>query len=126
MHILQRTSEASALAATAASNPLRINELPEARKRFASFAKVHKLQRHRVLLAAHGGDHALQFVPALSRNADFRALDLCRHLEFAVADKAGHLLGRVLLETLLNLDHLPRVAKRGNLRLVPLDVFQAD
>ena len=44
-------------------------------------------------MGAHGGDDGLQFVAALAVHAHFVALNLRRHLEFAVADEAGDLLG---------------------------------
>ena len=44
-------------------------------------------------MTAHGGDDGLQFVAALAVHSHLVALDLRRHLELAVADEAGDLLG---------------------------------
>ena len=75
---------------------------------------------------AHGGDYGLQFVAALAVHAHFVALDLRRHLELAVADEPGNLLGDGALDALLDLDALPRVAERRDVRVALLHAFQAD
>ena len=77
-------------------------------------------------MGAHGGDDGLQFVAALAVHAHFVALDLRRHLELAVADEAGDLLGHGALDALLDLDALPRVAERRDVRVALLDALEAD
>jgi len=77
-------------------------------------------------MGAHGGDDGLQFVAALAVHAHFVALDLRRHLELAVADEAGDLLGHRALDAVLDLDDLPRVTKRRDVRVALLDAFHAD
>jgi len=77
-------------------------------------------------MGAHGGDDGLQFVAALAVHAHFVALDLRRHLELAVADEAGDLLGHRALDAVLDLDALPRVAERRDVRVALLDAFHAD
>ena len=77
-------------------------------------------------MGAHGGDDGLQFVAALAVHAHFVALDLRRHLELAVADEAGDLLGDGALDAIFNFDALPRVAERRDVRVALLHAFQAD
>ena len=77
-------------------------------------------------MGAHGSDDRLQFVAALAVHAHFVAQDLRRHLELTVADEAGDLLGHRALDALLDLDALPRVAKRRDVRVALLHAFHAD
>ena len=77
-------------------------------------------------MGAHGGDDGLQFVAALAVHAHGVALNLRRRLELAVADEAGDLLGHRRLDALLDLDALPRVAERRDVRLGLLDALHAD
>ena len=77
-------------------------------------------------MGAHGGDNGLQFVAALAVHAHFVALNLRRHLELAVADEAGDLLGHRALDALLDLDALPRMAERRDVRLALLHALHAD
>ena len=91
-----------------------------------SLPEIHKLHGHGKILRAHGGDDGLQFVPALAVHAHLVALNLRGDLEFAVADEAGDLLGDGGFDALLDLDALPRVAERRNVRFALLHAFQAD
>ncbi len=77
-------------------------------------------------MGAHGGDDGLQFVAALAVHAHFVALDLRRHLELAVADEAGDLLGHRALDAVFYFDALARVAERRDVRRTLLDAFHAD
>jgi len=77
-------------------------------------------------MGAHGGDDGLQFVAALAVHAHLVALNLRRHLELALADEAGDLLGHRALDAVLDLDALPRVAERGDVRVALLHAFHAD
>src|ERR1035437_6243060 len=94
--------------------------------RFKLIPEIHKLHGHGKFMGAHGGDDGLQIIPALAVHAHFVALNLRRHLELAVADEAGDLLGNGALDALLDLDALPRVAERRDLRVALLHAFQAD
>src|ERR1039458_4939880 len=89
-------------------------------------SEIHKLHRHGKFVGAHGGDDGLQFVAALAVHAHLVALNLRGHLELAVADEAGDLLGYRALDAVLDLDALPRVAERRDVRLGLLDAFHAD
>src|ERR1700690_1088306 len=92
----------------------------------ASISEIYELHGHGKFMGAHGGDDGLQFVAALAVHAHFVALDLCRHLELAVADEAGDLLGDGALDALLDLDALARVTERRDVRVALLDAFHAD
>jgi hypothetical protein len=89
-----------------------------------SIPEIHELDGHGKFLRAHGGDDGLQFVAALAVHAHGVALNLCRHLELAVADEAGDLLGDGGFDALLDLDELPRVAERRDVRLALLTLFR--
>ena len=77
-------------------------------------------------MRAHGGDDRLQFVATLAVHAHFVALNLRRHLEFAVADEAGDLLGYVARDAVLDLNYLPGVAQRRDVGIALLNAFEAD
>src|ERR1039457_1813783 len=94
--------------------------------KFHSIPEIHKLHGHGKFMGAHGGDDGLQFVAALAVHAHLVALNLRRHLELAVADEAGNLLGHRALDALLDLDALPRVAQRRDVRLGLLNALHAD
>jgi len=74
--------------------------------------EIHKLHGHGKILGAHRRDDGLKFVPAFAVDAHFVALNLRRHLELAVADEAGDLLGDGRFNALLDFDDLSRVAER--------------
>ena len=76
-------------------------------------------------MGAHGGDDGLQFVAALAVHAHLVALNLRRHLELALADEPGDLLGHRRLDAHLDLDGLPRVAERRDVRLARFHAFHA-
>ena len=78
--------------------------------------EIHKLHGHGKILCAHGADDSLQFIPAFAGHADGVALNLRRHLELAVADEAGDLLGDGGFDALLDFDDLPRVPERRDIR----------
>ncbi len=88
--------------------------------------KVHKLDGHGKILRADGGDDGLQLIPALAGHADGVALDLCGHLEFAVADEASDLPGDGCFNALFDFDDLSRVAERGNVRPGCFHALEAD
>ena len=88
--------------------------------------KIHKLHGHGKFLRAHGGDDGLQFVAALAVHAHLVALNLGGHLEFAVADEPGDLLGDGGFNALLDFDALPGVAERRDVRFTLFHAFQAD
>src|SRR5208283_4143674 len=93
---------------------------------FSSIPEIHKLDGHGKFVGAHGGDDGLQFVAALAVHAHLVALNLRRHLELAVADEPGDLLGHRRLDALLDLDGLLRVAERRNVRVALLHALEAD
>lgn len=88
--------------------------------------KIPELHIHWKIMAAHGGDDRLQIIAALARHANFVALDLRRHLEFAVADEGGDLLGHAGFNAVLELDDLTRMAERRDIRITLLDAFHRD
>jgi len=91
-----------------------------------SLPEIHKLHGHGKILRPHGGDDGLQFVPALAGHTNGVALDLRRHLEFAVADEAGDLFGNGRFNALFDFDDLPRMAERRNVRPGRFHAFEAD
>src|SRR5271169_3970466 len=91
-----------------------------------SIPEIQKLHGHGKFMSLHRADDGLKFVAALAVHAHFVALDLRRHLELAVADEAGDLLGHPALDALLDLDALARVAERRDVRVALLHAFHAD
>jgi len=77
-------------------------------------------------MAAHGGDNGLQFVAALAVHPHFVALNLRRHLELAVTDEPGDLLGHVARDAVFELDELPGVAERRDVGVALFDALEAD
>ena len=92
----------------------------------ALIPEIHELHRDGEFFYAHRRDDGLKFVPALASDADGVALNLRRHLEFAVADEAGDLFGHGGFDALLDLDALPRVAERRNVRPGRFHALEAD
>lgn len=91
-----------------------------------SIPEILELQRHRKILVPHRTDDRLQVIATLARDPDLRILDLRRHLEFVVPDESRDLFRNICRDTLLDLDGLPRVAQRRNIRIALLHIFHAD
>ena len=63
-------------------------------------------------MSPHRLDHRLQIIPVLAGHAHLLILNLRRHLQLRFADEGRDFLGDGRLDSLLDLDNLPRVAER--------------
>src|SRR6516164_3593754 len=89
-------------------------------------AEVCELERDWKVFRPHRGNHRLKFVPAFAGHADLLVLNLGGYFEFRLADIADDLFGNIGRNTLFDLNQLPRMPQRRNVRLALLDAFEAD
>src|SRR5438552_15262131 len=89
-------------------------------------AEILELQSNWKILGAHGRDDRLQLIATFGCHSYFAALNLSGDLEFSFPDETGDLFGHGLLQTLFDLDELPRVTQWRNVRVASLHIFQAD
>src|SRR5438105_695062 len=79
-------------------------------------AKILELQSNRKILCPHGRDDSLQFIATLGSHSYFAALNLSSDFEFPFADETSDLFRDGLLQTLFDLDELPRVTEWRDVR----------
>src|SRR5437868_6663355 len=89
-------------------------------------AEILELQCNRKIMRPHGRDDRLQLIATFGCHSYFAALNLSSDFEFPFADETSDLFRDGLLQTLFDLDELPRVTQWRNVRVASLHIFQAN